>query len=157
MVTLYHLDGKQLILTHYCSAGNQPTMRAIPGTPGGPIHFDYIGATGLHSVNDGHMHAMTFLQLAQDQLLTSWTFYENQEPAGDKVFKLVRATSDEPEEELAHEAAETDETEAAVPVEEASDLAALEAELDDLEAEIEADVATEEEAPKPDESGTPES
>src|SRR6516165_1621351 len=28
MVTLYHLDGAELILTHYCMMGNQPRMRA---------------------------------------------------------------------------------------------------------------------------------
>ena len=26
MLTLYHLDGEELMLTHYCSAGNQPRM-----------------------------------------------------------------------------------------------------------------------------------
>src|SRR5260221_14546392 len=27
MITLYYLDGAQIKLTHYCMAGNQPTMR----------------------------------------------------------------------------------------------------------------------------------
>src|SRR5262245_33835119 len=27
MVTLYHRDGDQLMMTHYCSGGNQPRMR----------------------------------------------------------------------------------------------------------------------------------
>jgi len=27
MTTLYYLDGDQVKLTHYCMAGNQPTMR----------------------------------------------------------------------------------------------------------------------------------
>ena len=31
MVTMYHLDGDDLILTHYCSLGNQPRLRAEPG------------------------------------------------------------------------------------------------------------------------------
>lgn len=90
MTTIYHLDGNQLILTHYCSTGNQPTMRAEPGEPDGPIHFNYIGATNLHSVNDGHMHSMSFFEIEPGNLLTSWTFYSDQKPAGDKVFKLVR-------------------------------------------------------------------
>ena len=28
MVTMYHMDGKKLMMTHYCSMGNQPRMRA---------------------------------------------------------------------------------------------------------------------------------
>ena len=90
MTTIYHLDGKQLILTHYCSTGNQPTMRAQPGEPDGAIRFEYMGATNLDSVNDGHMHSMSFFEIEPDHLLTSWTFYADQKPAGDKVFKLVR-------------------------------------------------------------------
>jgi hypothetical protein len=28
MVSAYHLDGEDLLLTHYCIANNQPTLRA---------------------------------------------------------------------------------------------------------------------------------
>ena len=27
MINMYHLDGEDLVLTHYCAGGNQPTMR----------------------------------------------------------------------------------------------------------------------------------
>src|SRR5260221_1755566 len=27
MVSLYHMDGKDLVLTHYCALGNQPKMK----------------------------------------------------------------------------------------------------------------------------------
>src|SRR5579883_3440161 len=30
MVTMYHLDGGELVLTHYCALGNQPHMRLTP-------------------------------------------------------------------------------------------------------------------------------
>ena len=30
MVTMYHLDGDALLLTHYCAIGNQPRMKAEP-------------------------------------------------------------------------------------------------------------------------------
>ncbi|MDF1799253.1 MAG: hypothetical protein P1V81_08775, partial [Planctomycetota bacterium] len=97
MVTVYHLDGQQLVMTHYSSAGNQPTMRAEPGEPDGPIHFQYIGATNLRTMNQGHMHRTSFLAMDDDQLLTSWTFYEDQKSAGDRVFRLTRVDPDQEE------------------------------------------------------------
>src|SRR5262245_39718357 len=30
MISVYHLDGKDLLMTHYCSLGNQPRMKADP-------------------------------------------------------------------------------------------------------------------------------
>ena len=31
MITMYHLNKNKVMMTHYCSAGNQPRMQAIPG------------------------------------------------------------------------------------------------------------------------------
>src|SRR5688500_18749339 len=47
MVTMYHLDGEDLILTHYCAAGNQPRMKAEPAAAGGTIAFKLSGGTGI--------------------------------------------------------------------------------------------------------------
>src|SRR6058998_1207043 len=33
MVSLYHTDGADLVMTHYCSLGNQPRMKADPAAP----------------------------------------------------------------------------------------------------------------------------
>src|SRR5436190_790475 len=30
MITMYHLDGDALVMTHYCGLGNQPKMKAKP-------------------------------------------------------------------------------------------------------------------------------
>jgi len=163
MVTLYHLDGEQLILTNYSSAGNQPTMRAEAGKPDSDsIHFNYIGATNLHSVNDTHMHAMSFIKIAPNELLTSWSFYTDQKPTGDKVFKLVRywapvepeAPAEDPPStflddlatELPVEAPSSSLAQPAEIVPETADEspADAEAELAELEAELEADLAAEE-------------
>ena len=95
MVSLYHLDGDQLILTHYGSTGNQPTMRAKayatkPGQVTLPIDFQCIGGTNMGTESDGHMHRMSFLDIQGDDLLASWTFQIDRAPAGDRVFKLSR-------------------------------------------------------------------
>lgn len=95
MVSLYHLDGDQLVLTHYGSTGNQPTMRAkayvpVPGQVTMPIDFQCIGGTNMSTESDGHMHRMSFLDIQGQDLLASWTFQVDRAPAGDRVFKLSR-------------------------------------------------------------------
>ena len=89
MVTLYHLDGDQLICTHYSTAGNQPSMRAEPGDSTQPIRFECIGATGIESERDDHMHVMSFLEIDRGQLVTSWTYQVGGESEPDRIFKLV--------------------------------------------------------------------
>src|SRR5260370_35582830 len=57
MVTVYYVDGNQLVLTHYCSAGNQPHMRAEPfDRTSNLIRFNFAGAANLASAGDAHMN-----------------------------------------------------------------------------------------------------
>ncbi len=48
MSTLYHLDGETLMLTHYCSMGNQPRMKATSlSADGRELVFDQFDVTNL--------------------------------------------------------------------------------------------------------------
>src|SRR5258708_38140236 len=49
MVTMYHLDGADLVLTHYCMLRNQPRMRAEPDSDVNKIVFKFIGGANLKS------------------------------------------------------------------------------------------------------------
>lgn len=50
MATAYHLDDGQLMLTHYCGAGNQPRMRIKSVADGGRrISFEIYDITNLAS------------------------------------------------------------------------------------------------------------
>src|SRR5258708_12842309 len=46
MVTVYHADGSDLVLTHYCMEGNQPRMRARDAQ-GSRFDFPYHGPTHI--------------------------------------------------------------------------------------------------------------
>jgi hypothetical protein len=78
MVTLYHLDGNRLLLTHYCMAGNQPRMqlRAFDAATG-EAKFELVDATNLPNPAVGHMHSVAFRFLSADEIATEWQFYEN--------------------------------------------------------------------------------
>src|SRR5437764_568426 len=54
MMTVYHLDGDRLVLTHYCMAGNQPRMqlRGFDATTG-QLTFDFVDAGNLASPGAG--------------------------------------------------------------------------------------------------------
>jgi len=90
MITLYYLDGEQLKLTHYCMAGNQPTMAATydPGTK--TMKFDFVSATNLKNPNDGHMHNAVYSFVDNDHFKTTWTFQKDQKAAFTEELTYVR-------------------------------------------------------------------
>src|SRR5262245_58906179 len=45
MVSVYTVDGSDLIMTHYCVLGNQPRMKADPKSPANQIVFRFAGGT----------------------------------------------------------------------------------------------------------------
>src|ERR1700692_4420135 len=56
MISMFHLDGpNRLLLTHYCSAGNQPRMVASASPDGKTITFNFLDATNLATPDAGHM------------------------------------------------------------------------------------------------------
>ena len=78
MMTVYHLDGGRLLLTHYCMAGNQPRMQAQKFNPEtGDLEFRFLDATNLTSPTAGHMHNVRIRFVDNDHLESEWQFYEN--------------------------------------------------------------------------------
>lgn len=78
MLTVYHLDGPSLILTHYCIARNQPTLKAERFDPKtGEIQFEFVRATNLASANAGHMRRAMYRLDGPNQFTTSWEYFQN--------------------------------------------------------------------------------
>jgi hypothetical protein len=78
MTTVYYLNGDKVQLTHYCMAGNQPTMRGTYSPETKTLTFDFVGATNLKGPNDGHMHHAVYVFLDDHHVKQSWTFRKNQ-------------------------------------------------------------------------------
>ena len=82
MITTYYLDGHTLMLTHYCSLGNQPRMQARTiDLATGAIAFDFTGASNLASPQDKHMHSADLKLVDGDHYTSDWTLFENGEPS----------------------------------------------------------------------------
>ncbi|HEV8111875.1 MAG TPA: hypothetical protein VGR31_03810 [Planctomycetota bacterium] len=94
MVSMYHLDGNQVMMTHYCAVGNQPRMVAVHDSSAGgnisTIRFEYAGATNLASPQAGHMHQMEMTIDGKDHLTTHWTYFEGGKASHDATFDLKR-------------------------------------------------------------------
>ena len=77
MVTMYHPDGDYLMMTHYCSAHNQPRMRSQKGSgETKSIVFDFVDATNLSAPDAGHMARLILTFVDKDHLTQEWTWKE---------------------------------------------------------------------------------
>ncbi len=81
MVTVYHLDGSDLVLTHYCMEGNQPRMR---GREAGPSRLEFAleGGTNIDPARTRHMNSAWVELVGPDEIRSQWTEIE----AGKTVF-----------------------------------------------------------------------
>jgi hypothetical protein len=77
MISMFHVDGHRLLMTHYCSAGNQPRMSATASPNGKTIAFDFVDATNLPSLAAGHMRRLVIRILSPDHHTEQWTYVEN--------------------------------------------------------------------------------
>lgn len=78
MVTMYHADGKDLALTHFCSMGNQPRMRAKPYHDGDTtMSFFFVDATNLPKQAEPHMRQVTFNFQDRDHVTQTWIMSED--------------------------------------------------------------------------------
>jgi hypothetical protein len=78
MLTVFHLDGEDLTLTHYCVAKNQPHLRATEFSPDGrTVTFTFAGGGNLADRNRGHMDKALFRFEDADHFSTRWTWYQD--------------------------------------------------------------------------------
>jgi hypothetical protein len=78
MLTVFHMDGDRLLLTHYCEAGNQPRLIATAIEDAGRVvRFTFLDATNMASRTTGHMHAVMIRFVDDNHFDEQWSWYEN--------------------------------------------------------------------------------
>ncbi len=90
MITMYHVDGGHLMLTHYCEGNNQPRMRSGGlGADGKTLQFKFFDATNLARPTDQHMTGLTVTFKDENHITQQWTdLTEGKE--GNMVVELER-------------------------------------------------------------------
>ena len=77
MITMFHMDGSQLMATHYCAAHNQPRFLMAPSANPKVIDFEFKDATNLASPTAPHMVRVKFTFVDADHHTEDWTFLAN--------------------------------------------------------------------------------
>jgi hypothetical protein len=90
MITMFHLDGGRLLMTHYCAAGNQPRMVASLSSDGKTITFDFLDATNLLPSQGGHMERVVFTLIDADHHSEDWQFAQSGGQKLHEKFNLER-------------------------------------------------------------------
>jgi len=90
MVTMYHADGADLLMTHYCGSGNQPRMRcAKPAKDAKSLSFGFVDAANLATPDAGHMHDLVITFVDADHITQEWTWKQG-DKEGKELFKFER-------------------------------------------------------------------
>ena len=92
MMSVYHLDKGDLLMTHYCVLGNQPRMKADPKSPANQIRWQFAGGTNFDPAKDMHMHEATLTFIDADRIEIAGVAWVDGKPAADHCggMKLVR-------------------------------------------------------------------
>lgn len=89
MTNVYHMDGKDLVMTHYCAIGNQPRMRAT-GASGNRIDFAFDSATNHTSPKQSVMHEMSLEITGPDTIVQHWRSTQDGKAQPETTFTLTR-------------------------------------------------------------------
>jgi hypothetical protein len=78
MISMINFDGpNRLLLTHYCTVGNQPRMQASASPDGKTITFNFLDATNLDNPQSGHMDHVVIALLGPDHHTEEWNFIDH--------------------------------------------------------------------------------
>ncbi|HVP44277.1 MAG TPA: hypothetical protein VMS96_12655 [Terriglobales bacterium] len=90
MITMIHPDGDRVLLTHYCSAKNQPRMVAEAMPDGKTIKFKFLDVTNLSEGQPGHMRDLVLTLPDNDHMSQEWHFRGADGKDVTETFNLVR-------------------------------------------------------------------
>ncbi len=91
MVSVYHLNGDDLSMTHYCALGNQPRVK-LDKSKSTPEHLVFVfdGGTNLDAKKDMHIHGLTITFHQDGRVTSAWEGYEGGKSSGTMSFLMSR-------------------------------------------------------------------
>lgn len=93
METVFHMDGDQLLLTHYCALQNAPILKFEKSDKPGELKFVFQGGTNFDPKVDAHLHESTFVIKDKDTIEQRSTVFANGKPSPELKSVLRRTAS----------------------------------------------------------------
>ena len=89
MESVFHMDGDDLLLTHYCALQNAPVLRFERSDEPGLIQFVFHGGTNFDPAVDAHFHEGTFKIVGADTVESTFVVVAGgkPQPEGSSVLK----------------------------------------------------------------------
>lgn len=94
MVTVYHRDGDDLLLTHYCALWNAPVMKFEESDQPGEIKFAFHGGTNFDPETDSYAHHGSLQVKDADTIEVKFVGYSDGKP-GDVNQAILKRKSAE--------------------------------------------------------------
>jgi|ERR1022692_2419099 hypothetical protein len=89
MMSMYYVNGDDLLMTHLCPSNNQPRMKAAISSDLNTVSFDFMDATNMRGPEAGHMHRAVFLFSDADHYTEEWT-WKQAEKSSTMHFEMQR-------------------------------------------------------------------
>jgi hypothetical protein len=91
MITMYHPDGTKLMMTHYCSMGNEPRMRASGlSADGKTISFKLLDVANMATPKEDHMKKLVLTFKDDSHFAQEWTMSMSGKPDHAETFAFER-------------------------------------------------------------------
>jgi hypothetical protein len=91
MITMYSADGDHILITHYCSAGNQPQLKTQMMTSKAEKYiFKLVRVTGMKTQDEGHMVGLVLSFPDKDHLTQEWKYQNNNGKTSANLFQFRR-------------------------------------------------------------------
>lgn len=91
MVTMYHLDGDDLKLTHYCASKNQPRLKLDrAASSADDLVFIFDGGTNFDPAKDMHMREARLTFEGEGKVKSRWDAYQAGKRLHSASFSLTK-------------------------------------------------------------------
>lgn len=86
MTSVYHLDGADLRMTHYCGAQNQPRLKAgRVDLAHGTVDFGFVDITNLKSADAPHVHGLELRLIDSNHITVTFLFQSGGKESRERI------------------------------------------------------------------------